>query len=169
VADNHVIGAGGRLPWRLATDMRRFKSLTFGKPVVMGRRTFESIGRALPGRSNIVLTRNRDFAAEGALRAGSLKEGLDLATEEAVRLGADEIMVIGGGEIFSEAIALAEMLYVTHVHEETAGETLFPAIDPAVWTSCSREEVPRGDRDEADTTFAVYTRKVAAPDATGKS
>jgi dihydrofolate reductase len=155
VARNGVIGAGNGLPWRLSTDMKRFRSLTVGKPVVMGRKTFQSIGKALAERRNIVLTRQAGFRAEGVQTAGSL------AAATALAAAADEIMVIGGGEIFAASIADADTLYITHVEAEPPGDAWFPAIDPAIWRAVSAEEVPAGPRDSAATRFVVYRR--AAP------
>jgi dihydrofolate reductase len=159
VAENGVIGAGGRLPWRLSTDLRRFKRLTLGKPVVMGRATFAEIGKALPGRRNIVVTRQAGFSAPDVAVAGSLEAALALAAEGAAGLGAAEIMVIGGGEIFAQAIAAAGRLYVTHVHASPAGDAFFPPIDPAVWRVASAEAVPSGPQDSAATTFTIYDRR----------
>jgi dihydrofolate reductase len=158
VADNGVIGERGGMPWRLATDMKRFKALTMGKPVVMGRRTWESLGKPLSGRDNIVVTRQKAYRANGAEVAGSFGEALLLA---AAKPGASEIAVIGGGEIYGEAIEEAERLYITHVHARPKGDTTFPAIDPETWGELSREEVPAGPKDDFPTTFIVYERREA--------
>jgi dihydrofolate reductase len=162
VADNGVIGSAGAMPWRLATDMKRFRSLTMGKPVIMGRKTFASIGKALAGRTNIVVTRQRDVAPEDAIVAPGLAEALEMGRAAARESGADEVMVIGGGEIYALAMAEADRLYITHVHARPAGDTRFPAIDPAVWRAVSREEVPEGGKDSAATTFVTYERRSPA-------
>jgi dihydrofolate reductase len=163
-----VIGAAGSMPWRLATDLRRFRALTLGKPVVMGRRTFESIGKALGDRSNIVITRRQGWAAEGIITSRSPQEALELAAREAERLGADEIMVIGGAEIFVAMAELADRLYITHVHKAPSGDAFFPAIDGGSWEVCWREDVPAGPTDDAPSSFVVYQRKERAA-TTGKS
>ncbi len=156
VAENGVIGTGGDMPWRLSSDLRRFKRLTMGKPVVMGRKTFESIGKPLAGRVNIVVSRQPGFAPGGVLVAADLDAALDLARTQ---IGAgDEMMVIGGGQIYAATIGRADRLYITHVAASPDGDTHFPPIDPAVWRVVSREAVPAGDKDSAATTFVVYER-----------
>jgi len=158
VAENGVIGDRQALPWRLSSDQKRFRRITMGKPVVMGRKTYEAIGKPLPGRLNIVVTGQPDFAPEGTVVAPSLAAALDVARANA---GADdEVMVIGGGEIYAAAIGGADRLYVTHVAAAPDGDTRFPAIDPAVWRTVSREAVPAGDKDSAASTFAIYERIV---------
>ena len=159
VAENGVIGDGGGMPWRLSTDMRRFKALTMGKPVVMGRRTFESIGKPLAGRINIVVSRRRDHRAEGATVAASFDAALEEAKEAARQAGVDEVFVIGGGEIYAAAMARADRLYITHVAARPDGDTRFPAIDPRYWARVSEERVPEGEKDSAATTFTVYHRR----------
>lgn len=135
VARNRVIGSKGDLPWRLPADMKRFKAITLGKPMVMGRKTFESIGRPLPGRRTIVVTRDADWSADGVETARSLEAALALA-----RSGQpDEIVVAGGGEIYAQALPLADALRLTWVEAEPAGDALFPALDPADWRETARE------------------------------
>ena len=158
VAANRVIGDGSGMPWRLSTDMKRFKALTMGKPVVIGRKTFETFGKPLTGRTNIVVTRQAGYRPDGAKVAASLDEALALAAEVAEAAGGDEIMVLGGGEIYAAAIGRADRLYITHVEAEPAGAALFPPIDERVWRVVSREAVPAGERDSAATVFAVYER-----------
>ena len=159
VADNGVIGDGEGMPWRLSTDLRRFKALTLGKPVVMGRRTFASIGKPLPGRANIVVTRRSDFAPAGVAVAHDIDAALALALDAARDAGAAEAMVIGGGEIYAQAMARAGRLYITHVHAAPAGTVHFPVIAPDVWRQVSSEEFPSGVADTAATTFAIYERQ----------
>ena len=127
VARNRVIGANGGLPWRLSSDLKRFKALTWGKPLVMGRKTFESIGRALPGRDTVVATRDPAFAAPGVLVARELEAALHLAAERARATGASEIIVAGGGEIYAQTIGRAERLFITEVALDANGEAYFPA------------------------------------------
>jgi dihydrofolate reductase len=156
VAENGVIGRDGDMPWRLPTDLRRFKARTMGKPVVMGRKTWESFPRRpLPGRHNIIVTRDPAYGAEGASVAASLEAALALARAE----GADEVCVIGGGEIYAAALPLADRLDVTHILAEIDGDTRFPAIDPALWRAVSGEEVPAGENDSHATRHVVYERR----------
>jgi dihydrofolate reductase len=160
VAENGVIGRDNGLPWRLSSDLKRFKAGTMGKPIIMGRKTFESIGKPLPGRLNIVVTRDRAFRAEGAEVAGSLDEAIALAKVRArCMAGADEICVVGGGEIYRQAMPVADRLHVTHVLAQIEGDALFPEIDPAIWRLVGSEDVPAGDRDSHATRYAVYERR----------
>jgi dihydrofolate reductase len=158
VARNGVIGANGGLPWRLSSDLKRFKALTWGKPLVMGRKTFESIGRTLPGRETIVVTRDPAFAPAGVLVAPDINAAVDLAAERARATGADEIIIGGGGEIFAQTIARASRLFITEVALDAEGEARFPPIDPHEWSEMSRESGERGPRDDADFAFVSYER-----------
>ena len=157
VAENGVIGAHGAMPWRLSTDMKRFRLLTMGKPVIMGRKTFESIGKPLAGRLNVVVTGNPGFRADGIAVVPNLEAALALATDRAAEAG--EVVVIGGGQVYAAAMDLAARLYITHVAAEPVGDVHFPDIDPAVWRPVSQEEVPAGERDTAATRFVVYERR----------
>ncbi|WP_193176559.1 dihydrofolate reductase [Oricola nitratireducens] len=171
VSQNGTIGRNGDMPWRLSSDLKRFKALTMGSPVIMGRKTFESIGKPLPGRLNIVVTRNYDWSADGVMRVGSLDSAIELATawlesaepdpEHPDEPLADEIFIIGGGEIYAQAVGIADMLYVTHVLAEVDGDTGFPEIDPAVWERIEAEDVPAGEKDSHPTRFTVYERRAA--------
>lgn len=157
IAEDGVIGREGGLPWRLSTDMKRFKALTTGHPIVMGRKTWESFPKPgpLPGRTNIVVTRDRGWRAEGAQVAHSLEAALEIA---AAAPGGGDICVIGGGEVYGQAIGRADRLAVTHVEARVDGDTRFPAIDPAVWHAVAEERVPAGERDEYPTRFVLYER-----------
>ena len=159
VALNGVIGAGGGLPWRLSSDLKRFKALTWGRPLMMGRKTFESIGRALPGRETIVVTRDPGFAPSGVFVAHGLEAALDLAHERARAMGADEIIVAGGAEIYAQTIASASRLFITEVALDAEGDVRFPPIDPLKWREVRREAGERGPRDEADFAFVEYERR----------
>lgn len=162
IAQNGVIGASGGLPWKLSSDLKRFKRDTMGKPIVMGRKTWESIGRALPGRPNIVVTRQKNFAAEGADVVGTLDEAISLAGTRITSLGLPpEICIIGGGELYRAAIDIADKLYVTHVLAEPAGDTLFPEIKQSEWEPVLRESFPAGEKDSAETIYAIYERKTS--------
>ncbi|MBK8457085.1 MAG: dihydrofolate reductase [Phyllobacteriaceae bacterium] len=159
MAENGVIGRDGGLPWRLSSDLRRFKAETMGKPVVMGRKTWESIGRPLPGRLNIVVTRDRAYRADGVETAGSLADALTLARVRGRCLtGVDEICVIGGGDIYAQAMPLADRLSITHVLAAVEGDTRFPAIDPAVWQAGAAADFPAGEKDSHATRHVVYDR-----------
>jgi dihydrofolate reductase len=159
VAENGVIGADGKMPWKLSTDLKRFKQLTLGKPVIMGRRTWASLGKPLVDRLNIVVTHDRRFSADGAVVAHSLDEAVALANDWARGQGGDEVMVIGGGEIYRQAIGKADRLYLTHVEAAPAGDAHFPEVPTTVWQATSRESHPAGDKDTAPTRFVVYDRR----------
>ena len=157
-AENGVIGAAGDMPWRLPSDLKRFRALTMGKPVVMGRKTFQSLPKALDGRDNIIVTRNHGFRADGVETAPSLEAALDIARGKAKARGVDEIMVIGGGEIYLAAVAVADKVYLTRVHATIAGDTTFPALDPTAWRQVSEEALPRGPKDDHEATLEVFER-----------
>ena len=165
VARNGVIGADNRLLWRLSSDLKRFKTLTLGKPLVMGRKTFESIGRPLPGRETIVVTRDQNFSAEGVAVAHDLAAALSLAQDRAMAMSADAVVIAGGGELYAQTIALADRLAITEVALAPEGDAVFPRIDPTLWREVRREPGARGPKDEAD--FCVRGVRTAASSATG--
>ena len=156
VAENNVIGNLGGMPWRLRGDLRNFRRITMGKPVIMGRKTFESLGKPLDGRTNIVVSRNIDLEHENVLVAYSLVEATRLARIDARRTGAKEICVIGGGEIYREMMPHASRLFITRVHADPEGDTQFPEIDDDRWKEVHREELDRIEGDTADATFIIY-------------
>jgi len=162
VADNGVIGRGNALPWRLKSDMRHFRALTMGKPVVMGRKTFLSIGKPLTGRTTIVVSRDRGFAAPGIVVAPGLDAALAVARGDALRRNADAIAIAGGAEIYAQALPLAAQLAITHVHKAVEGDAHFPAIDPELWRESGRATPPRAAEDEADFDFVNYERRSGA-------
>ena len=145
VADNGVIGAEGGMPWSLPADMKFFKATTMGKPIIMGRKTYESIGMALPGRANIVITRDEGFSAPGATVVDSVDAALKSAGTIASANESDEIMVIGGAEIYAAALPKADRIYLTEIHSEPEGDTHFPKMDKSRWTEISREDHPAED------------------------
>jgi len=159
VGENGVIGREGQLPWRLKSDLAHFRALTINKPVVMGRKTFQSIGKPLKDRTNIVVTRDKSFSVPGILVASNVPEALALARADAERRGAGEVMIIGGADIFNETLATADRLEITHVHASPAGDVTFPPIDAAVWRQISQSEHPAGPDDSAGFTVAVYVRR----------
>ncbi|HZR71592.1 dihydrofolate reductase [Bradyrhizobium sp.] len=159
VADNGVIGADGAIPWRLKTDMQHFKALTSGKPVVMGRKTFLSLRRPLAGRTNIVMTRDAAFRANGAVVATSLDAALDVAKGDALRRFVTEIAVIGGAEIYALWMDRATRLEVTEVHASPEGDTRFAPIDKTVWEEVARTENPAGPDDSVPFSFVTWRRR----------
>jgi dihydrofolate reductase len=160
VAENGVIGRAGQLPWHLPDDLKRFKALTLGKPMLMGRRTFESIGRPLPGRTSLVLTRAAGWAAPaGALAVHSMDEAL----AQARRCGAEELAVIGGAEVFHLALPLARRIDLTRVHAEVSGDVHFPQLDPREWREIERMDHPADARHAHAMTFSVLERRGPAP------
>lgn len=159
IAENGVIGRQGGLPWRLSTDLKRFKADTMGKPIIMGRKTFEGIGRPLPGRLNIVITREGAWRREGVEVVHSLGEAITLAKVRGrCMAGVDEVCVVGGGEIYAQALPLADRLHVTHVLAEVEGDAHFPLIDPALWRIVRSEDFPAGEKDSHATRYTVYER-----------
>ncbi|WP_346837763.1 dihydrofolate reductase [Microbulbifer sp. SAOS-129_SWC] len=157
VARNGAIGRDNGLPWRISGDLKFFKRTTLGKPVLMGRHTFESIGRPLPGRENIVITRNPHWRADGVTCASSLEAAVEMARRSAAGTGITEIMVIGGGQIYRQALPLAARLYLTEVDAEVEGDAFFPALDEN-WSETSRECYPASDRDEYNYCIVQYDR-----------
>jgi dihydrofolate reductase len=157
VASNGVIGTGDAMPWHLPADLRRFKAITLGKPVIMGRRTYDSIGRPLPGRLNIVITRNRDFAPPGVTVVESLAAALAAAGDAA------EVCVIGGGEIYGQALPLAARLELTEIALQFEGVTRFPAFDRQDWRETARERHPAGDPAPFAFDFVTYVRADRPP------
>jgi dihydrofolate reductase len=158
VGENGVIGSEGAMPWKLSTDLRRFKAITIGKPVIMGRKTYESIGRPLPDRVNIVLSRSEAPAVAGVVRVRTLDSALAAAAAAGAASDVVEAIVIGGGEIYRAFLPRADRLYITHVAMAPEGDTLFPAIEPSTWRAVSSEDVPAGPRDDAASRFVVYER-----------
>jgi dihydrofolate reductase len=152
MSENRVIGVRNGLPWHLPAELRHFRSVTMGYPIIMGRKTHESIGRVLPGRRNIVVTRNPDYASNGAQVAHSLTEAIECCAE------ADEIFVIGGAELFSEALDLAERIYLTLVHTVVKGDTYFRELSPEVWREAGRLSSPADEQSPVACDFIVYER-----------
>lgn len=152
MGENHAIGKDGGMPWHLPADLKHFKRVTMGKPIIMGRRTFESIGRALPGRRNLVITRSPDFAAEGV----EVHETPEAALE-AVR-DVDEVMVIGGGKVYAELLPRADCLYITFIHADFEGDTFFPEIGNE-WREVSREDFTADERNPVAHSYVVLERR----------
>jgi dihydrofolate reductase len=159
-ARNGVIGRDGGLPWRLSSDLRRFKANTIGRPVIMGRKTFQSIGKPLPGRDNIVVTRDAGFAPDGVFTAPDIGAAIELGRAKAKEAGATEICIIGGGELYRQTIDLADRLVVTFVEAAIEGDTKFPEIDSVLWKEISSDSHPAGEKDSHATRHVVYERRV---------
>ena len=159
VAENGVIGSNGALPWRLKTDMQRFKALTLGRPVVMGRKTFVSIGRPLPGRTNIVVTRDAGYRAAGAVVTTSFADARAVAVGDALRRLATEIAVIGGAEIYAQWMECADRLEITEVHARPDGDTYLATIVADVWEEVARVRNSAGSDDSADFSYVTYRRR----------
>ncbi len=157
VAENGVIGRGGAMPWHLPADLAHFKRITMGKPIVMGRRTFEAIGQALPGRRNIVVSRNADFKAPGIEHAASLEATLALTGD------AEEVMIIGGAELYRAALPLAHRIHLTRIQAKIEGDTFFPDFDVTEWREVAREERDADERNAYALTFLILERKKASP------
>ncbi|MDG1944287.1 MAG: dihydrofolate reductase [Halioglobus sp.] len=158
VARNGVIGKDNDLPWRLPEDMRHFKAVTMGKPIVMGRKTYDSIGRPLPGRSNIVVTRNASFQAEGVSVVSSLNDAVELAERISKGDGVDEVVIMGGAEIYAAALPLSDRLYATEVHADVEGDTLLPAVDWTQWREISRKRHNARSPNPYDYSFVRFDR-----------
>lgn len=157
-AENGVIGRGGRLPWRIPSDLKTFRRLTLGKPIIMGRKTFESIGKPLDDRDNIVVTRNRDFHAEGVIVADSPEQALERAVALARQRGVDEVVVIGGAELFCALMPVADRIYLTRVHAQPEGDVQFAPPPTAEWREASRRTLPKAAQDDHACTLIVLER-----------
>ncbi|PCK08228.1 MAG: dihydrofolate reductase [Alteromonadaceae bacterium] len=161
-AEDGAIGLKNTLPWRLSKDLQYFKKITLKHPIIMGRRTFDSIGRPLPGRSNIVVTRQAEWAFAGVNAVNSLSAALALATEDAKRQGLSEVMVIGGAQLYKEAIDQAQRIYHTEVHAEVEADAYFPAFDRQQWLEVSRERHEADEKNDHAFSFVVLDRVVSS-------
>lgn len=159
MAENAVIGRDGGMPWHLPTDLKHFKALTLGRPMVMGRRTFDAIGRPLPGRQIIVVSRDPAFKPEGVTVLSDLQTALDAAAASAEAKGVSSFVVAGGGFLYAATIDRADRLYVTRVAASPDGDTHFPPIDPAHWVLAASQPMARGERDSADAVFETWVRR----------
>ena len=158
VANNGVIGNAGGLPWRLSSDLKTFRRLTMGKPVVMGRRTFQSLPKLLDGRDNLVVTRDAAYRPEGAEVFAAIAPALERARTLAKARGTTEVMVIGGADIYAQVLPFADRLYWTEVHASPDGDTTFPVFDRSHWRETSREAIPRGPKDDFAATLITLDR-----------
>ena len=154
VSENGVIGIQDDLPWRLSSDLKRFKSLTMGHHIIMGRKTWQSIGRLLPGRTTVILTRQENLMVPGALIAGSLHEGIDMINDDS------ECFIVGGAEIYREAFAHADRIYLTRVEAQVTGDTFLPAMNGEQWELKEESHFPSDEKNEYPTRFQIYDRIV---------
>lgn len=159
VAENGVIGAHGTIPWKIPSDMGFFKRTTMGKPIIMGRKQYETVGRPLPGRVNIVVTRQVGYQPDGVIVISSLEAAIEHGKTIAAADGVDEAMIIGGGEIYAQALDKADRLYISHIALAPEGEVFFPPIDPAEWVVVGEPAVPASPKDEASFLVRVYERR----------
>jgi dihydrofolate reductase len=159
VAENGVIGRDGTLPWRISADLKTFRRLTMGKPLIMGRRTFQSLKKPLDGRDNIVITRDADYRPAGTIIANDFVAALEAARECAIRRGVNEIAVIGGTSVFKAALPLAYRIYKTEVHASPGGDAFFPHVDWGKWLEVSREALPRAPNDDCTSTLVMLERR----------
>ncbi len=150
---NRVIGRGDTLPWHISTDLKNFKKITMGNPIIMGRKTHESIGRPLPGRENIILTRDKNYTSEGCTVLHSMDEIFEHCKE------VDEVMITGGSEIYKLSLEQATRLYLTEVHTEIEGDTFFPEFDRSDWREVSREDHSSDEKNEFDYSFVLLERE----------
>src|SRR5271167_4489111 len=158
VSENGVIGRGNALPWRLKSDMLHFRAITMGKPVIMGRRTFLSIGKPLAGRTNIVVSRDPAYAAPGILVAPNLDAAIAAARGDAMRRQVGEIIVAGGADIYAQTMPLAGRIVLTYIHRAVEGDAYFPAIDGRIWQKIARDEHKAAAGDDADFAYITYGR-----------
>lgn len=159
MARTGVIGVDNGLPWHMRSDLKHFRAATMGKPLVMGRKTYQSIGRPLPGRETIVVTRDRAFAADGVHVVDGLEAALALADMLAKEKGADEIIIAGGATVYAEAMPFADRLVITLIDLDAEGDAVFPLVDPAEWLETTAQSFPRGEGDDASYEVIVYERR----------
>jgi dihydrofolate reductase len=162
MGENRVIGRGNQMPWHLRSDLKRFKALTWGKPMIMGRKTFQSIGTLLPGRESIVVTNDPSFQADGAHIVHSVEAAVERARELSISCRAEEIAVIGGGEIFKQLMSEAGRIEVTIVHASPDGDAFFPEIDPGQWTEEKREKHTPGEKDDHAFSYVTYVPRASS-------
>lgn len=158
MAENRVIGRNNKLPWHLPNDLKYFKKLTTGKPVIMGRKTYDSIGKPLPNRINIVVTRDESWSADGVKVVNNLQSAIDLADAECLISGAEEVIIMGGAEIYKQALPQADRLYITFVHDEVDGDAYFPEFDLSAYQELARERFAADGPNPYDYSFCVFDK-----------
>ena len=154
-SENNAIGKDNKLPWHQPADLKFFKNTTWGMPIVMGRKTFEAMGKALPGRTNIVITTNPDWKAEGATSVTSIGDALKAAEATNCK----EIFITGGGEIFKQSLSIADKIYLTRIHAQIEGDVFFPEIDGSVWEKDFEKKLPADEKNKFDMSFQTWVRK----------
>ena len=154
VSENNVVGSENKLPWKLSADLKRLKALTMGHHIIMGRKTWESLGHPLPGRTNVIITTNKNYIADGGIVVHSLSEALKVSSQD------DEIFIFGGGKIFKEALSLVKKIYMTKVHSNVAGDTFFPSIDLNEWNETARENYKADEKNQYDYSFITLEKKI---------
>ncbi len=159
IAENGVIGRKQQMPWRIPGDLKHFKAVTMGKPMIMGRKTYDSVGKPLPGRTSIVLTRDKSWRADGVLVGHSLDDVLKLANDDAAKTGATEIAIIGGSALFEETLPIAAKIELTEVHASPEGDVLFPKYDRSTWRETRREGPIQGEKDDHAYSVVTLERK----------
>jgi len=158
LAQNRTIGINNQLPWHLPNDLKYFKRTTMDKPILMGRKTYDSIGRPLPGRTNIVLTRDQEFKAEGVIVANSLEQAIESARNVGAVSSVSEVMIIGGEQLYCLTLPIADRLYLTQVHAQVEGDAFFPEFDKDQWVEVSKEDYSAEGSNPYDYSFVVYDR-----------
>lgn len=158
VAENKIIGDKNTIPWNIRSELRHFRTTTLGKPVIMGRKTFEYLGKPLPDRSNIIVTRNKDFKAEGITIVHSIEEAIETGRKLAEKEEQDEVIIAGGGEIYNQAIDIADRIYLTRVHISPKGDVKFPNFNKQKWHEVKSEFHPAQGGETADYTIKIYDR-----------
>lgn len=153
LSENNVVGNNGKLPWKLSADLKRLKSLTMGHHIIMGRKTWESLCRLLPGRIHVVITNQKNYLAEGAIVVNSLEEGIKKSA------GDDDVFIFGGGEIFKNALSLTDKIFMTVVHAQVDGDAFFPSLNSDDWQEVERERHPADEKNEYDFSFVTLIRK----------
>jgi dihydrofolate reductase len=159
MSKNNVIGKGGTMPWHMSDDLKWFKKNTLGKPVIMGRKTFQSIGRPLPDRDNIVITRQSDFYHEDITVAGDLEDAIAIAEAFALHRGVQEICIIGGGEIYRQSLPFASRVYLTEIDADIEGDVFFPALTEEEWQREAKGNISKNDKNDYDAKLSILTRK----------
>jgi dihydrofolate reductase len=159
MSQNRVIGRNNQLPWYLPGDLKYFKQATMGKPIIMGRKTWDSIGRPLPGRMNVIISRNTQWRApDGTVAAASLSEAMNKASAHAELEGSEEVMIIGGGQIYAEALPVVDRMYITKVHADIDGDAFFPEVNWEEWKEIGREDFSASGNNPYDYSFVIYQR-----------
>ena len=155
ISENNAIGKDNKLPWHLPADLKHFKSLTIGHHIIMGRKTFESIGKPLPGRTTIIITRKTGYKADGCIIVSSIENAISAVKNDS------ECFIIGGAEIFNQTVPLADKIYLTRIHQHIEGDTFFPDIAPGLWNKISEERNNPDEKNEYDYSFITYSKKIS--------